>query len=153
MKRAPRPHWSVTVSRNGEEIVTIESNCVSGREISPADEETIRTAAHHLLGFIGDGALAAMPAQQWRPISEAPSTGEHIIVADFTPGDHGFGRIGPTWPDQPRMTVAHWHADGFYASVFEGVLAQEPQQPQRWTHWQPLLEPPIVPGHRGEDNG
>lgn len=49
-------HWAVTVSRNGEEIVTIESECLAGREISEADEEAIRTAAHHLLAFIGDGA-------------------------------------------------------------------------------------------------
>jgi hypothetical protein len=47
-------HWSVTVERNGEQIVTIESNCLSGREISPEDEEAIRTAARHLLAFIGD---------------------------------------------------------------------------------------------------
>lgn len=50
-----RPHWSVTVSRDGEEIVTIESNCLSGREISAADEDAIRTAARHLLSFIGEG--------------------------------------------------------------------------------------------------
>lgn len=49
-----RHHWAVTVSRDGEEIVTIESNCLSGREISAEDEETIRTAARALLGFIGD---------------------------------------------------------------------------------------------------
>jgi len=45
-------HWA----RAGENIVTIESNCLSGREISPEDEETIRTAARHLLSFIGDPA-------------------------------------------------------------------------------------------------
>lgn len=46
-------HWSVTVERDGEKIVTIESNCLSGREISTEDEDTIRTAANHLLSFIG----------------------------------------------------------------------------------------------------
>ncbi len=49
-------HWSVTVSRNGEEIVTIESNSLSGREIGPEDGAAIRTAARHLLSFIGDPA-------------------------------------------------------------------------------------------------
>lgn len=49
-------HWSVTVKRNGEQIVTIESNSLSGREIGPEDEKTIRTAARHLLAFIGDRA-------------------------------------------------------------------------------------------------
>ena len=46
-------HWAVTVFRNGEEIVTIESNCLSGRELSQEDEETIRNAAEYLLSFVG----------------------------------------------------------------------------------------------------
>jgi hypothetical protein len=49
-------HWAVTVWRNGEEIVTIETNCLSGREISDEDEKVIGIAARHLLGFIGDCA-------------------------------------------------------------------------------------------------
>jgi hypothetical protein len=48
-------HWSVTVERNGENVVTIESNCLSGREIGEEDEKVIRNCAHHLLSFIGDG--------------------------------------------------------------------------------------------------
>jgi hypothetical protein len=48
-------HWSVTVERNGENVVTIDSNCLSGREISPEDEKAIRNCAHHLLSFIGEG--------------------------------------------------------------------------------------------------
>lgn len=48
-------HWSVTVERNGENIVTIESNYLSGRKISPEDEKVIRNCAHHLLSFIGEG--------------------------------------------------------------------------------------------------
>jgi len=47
-------HWSVTVERNGKNIVTIESNCLSGREISEEDERVIRRCACHLLAFIGD---------------------------------------------------------------------------------------------------
>jgi len=46
-------HWAVTVSRNGEDIVTIESNCLSGREISDEDERIIELCANNLLGFIG----------------------------------------------------------------------------------------------------
>jgi hypothetical protein len=53
-------HFAVSVERNGEEIVRIESNCLSGREISAEDEETIRTAAHHLLAFIGDPSPATL---------------------------------------------------------------------------------------------
>jgi hypothetical protein len=50
-------HWSVTVERNGENVVTIESNCFSGREISEEDERVILIAARNLLGFIGRSAL------------------------------------------------------------------------------------------------
>lgn len=50
----PTQHWAVTVERNGQSVVTIESNCLSGREISTEDEKCIRNAAHHLLAFIGD---------------------------------------------------------------------------------------------------
>lgn len=34
----------------------METNCLSGREISPDDERTIRTAAEMLLAFIGDAS-------------------------------------------------------------------------------------------------
>jgi hypothetical protein len=51
------PHWSVSVELNGENVVTIESNCLSGREVGPVEEEIIRTAARHLLAFIGDAPL------------------------------------------------------------------------------------------------
>lgn len=48
-------HWAVTVSRNGEELVTIESNCLSGKpEFSAEDERVIREAAAHLKAFIGE---------------------------------------------------------------------------------------------------
>lgn len=48
-----RDHWAVTVERNGEKIVCIESNCLSGRELSAEDEASIQNAAEHLLSFIG----------------------------------------------------------------------------------------------------
>ena len=47
-------HWAVTVYRDGEEVVTIEHACLSGRELSSEDEEAIRNAAYHLLAFIGE---------------------------------------------------------------------------------------------------
>lgn len=52
--RSPQDHWSVSVSRNGENVVTIETNMLTGRELDEADERTVRTAAHHLLAFVGD---------------------------------------------------------------------------------------------------
>lgn len=47
-------NWSVRVERRGEHVLTIEPGCLSGRELSGDDEEAIRTAARHLLAFIGD---------------------------------------------------------------------------------------------------
>jgi hypothetical protein len=46
-------HWAVTVSADGEPLVTIEKNCLSGRDLTPDDEDVIEWAAHHLLAFIG----------------------------------------------------------------------------------------------------
>jgi len=49
-------HWSVAVDRNGENVVTIGSDSLSGRELSAEDERVIRTAARHLLAFVGECA-------------------------------------------------------------------------------------------------
>jgi hypothetical protein len=47
-------HWAVTVRRNHEDLVTIESNCLSGKsEFSDEDARVIRMAADHLSAFIG----------------------------------------------------------------------------------------------------
>ena len=47
-------HWSVTVTRNGENLVTIESNCLSGKpEFTETEAQVIRDAAEHLKAFIG----------------------------------------------------------------------------------------------------
>ncbi len=50
----PQQHWSVTVSRNGENILTTESNCLSGRNLSDEDEACIRNCVQHLLSFVGE---------------------------------------------------------------------------------------------------
>lgn len=52
--RGKDEHFSVTVRRNGEHVVTIETNMLSGRSLSPEDEAAIRQAARNLLGFIGE---------------------------------------------------------------------------------------------------
>ena len=46
-------HWAVTVTVDGVQVLTIESNCLSGIENVADHEETIETAARHLLAFIG----------------------------------------------------------------------------------------------------
>lgn len=56
-------HWSVSVERNGKRIVTIESNFLSGRQISEEDERIIRLAAQHLNGFVGPDNTAIKPSE------------------------------------------------------------------------------------------
>ena len=47
-------HWSVEVRGNGESLVCIEHESLSGKAtFTAAEEETIRVAAEHLLAFIG----------------------------------------------------------------------------------------------------
>lgn len=47
-------HWSVEVTRDGETLVTIASNCLSGKpEFTEEEAQTIRDAARNLDAFIG----------------------------------------------------------------------------------------------------
>jgi len=48
-------HWSVTVAVEGMDVVTIESNCLSGLENVTDYRPEIIEAAEHLLAFIGTG--------------------------------------------------------------------------------------------------
>lgn len=50
-------HWAVSVSREGETILTIESNCLAGRDLSAEDQQCVRDCARHLLSFVGDNPL------------------------------------------------------------------------------------------------
>jgi len=48
-------HWAITVAVDGNDIVTIESNSLSGIKNVTDYREEIITAAEHLLAFIGTG--------------------------------------------------------------------------------------------------
>ena len=56
--------WGVTVYRNGEQVVTIESGSLAGREITPEDEDAIRCAAESLLAFIGEPVAPCISARR-----------------------------------------------------------------------------------------
>jgi hypothetical protein len=73
----PTQHWAVMVYRNGADILTIESNHLSGKpEFSDEDAQCIRDCARHLLAFIGgeDPASALEAARQeiaeWKALYE-----------------------------------------------------------------------------------
>lgn len=55
--------WAVTVERDGEQVVTIASNHLSGRDLSPDDEHAIETAALHLLAFLGRSVTLPSPSR------------------------------------------------------------------------------------------
>jgi len=46
-------HWGVDIRINGERVLTIESNCLSGIDNIDDYRETVIECARHLLAFIG----------------------------------------------------------------------------------------------------
>jgi hypothetical protein len=96
-------HWAVTVERNGEKIVTIESNCLSGRELSAEDEQTIRTAALHLLAFVGDPTQTtgiARDIADWRfrlyeDVAAHPDWPWSSLARDISNAGRITGRMSP----------------------------------------------------------
>ena len=70
-------HWGVEVRRNGETLVTIESNCLSGKpEFSEVEADVIRECADHLHAFIGPRSTQEpQTVCEWRDISTAPERG------------------------------------------------------------------------------
>jgi len=57
-------HWHVEVSANGATVLAIGHNFLSGADDIERHTETIRTAANHLLGFIGDAQNKAILKQE-----------------------------------------------------------------------------------------
>lgn len=52
--RKAEKHWSVEVRRDGESLLVIESNFMSGKnELSEDDLEQIRSCGEHLIAFAG----------------------------------------------------------------------------------------------------
>jgi hypothetical protein len=63
--------WAVSVERDGENIVTISSNCLGGRDLSAEDERVIRMAAEHLNSFVGPGPTPeGRETARWRECAE-----------------------------------------------------------------------------------
>jgi hypothetical protein len=61
-----REGYSVTVSKLGEPILTIERRMLSGKsELSDEDEQAIRDAAEHLRSFVGPPPSERKTWRQW----------------------------------------------------------------------------------------
>lgn len=57
----PVQHWGVTVTINGTNALTIESNCLSGAPNIDEYRDTVENCAQHLLSFIGLGLTKKRP--------------------------------------------------------------------------------------------
>lgn len=90
----------------------------------------------------------------WRPISEAPMDGTHIIAASFDgyPNPNiGFGWCGKNGTQQPFVDIVHWGAwpndddgdlvEGFYSSYY----GADQESPNKFTHWKPIDEAGATP--------
>lgn len=85
-------HWGVDVRVNGEHVLTIELNCLSGRELSDVDEHAIRTAARHLLAFVGDESREVKKQREAMrsdivKIAAACARFQHLYVEDLEQDD------------------------------------------------------------------
>lgn len=80
-------HWSVAVNRNGENILTIESNCLSGKDLTLEDQETIRQCARHLLSFVG--AAEALAGQEEAPQQKDDEEEDHARGGSVPGTEHG----------------------------------------------------------------
>lgn len=131
----PHKHWRVEVETSGEHICAIETSMLAGRNLSAADEATIREAARHLLAFVGEPQQREA-AGGWQPISTAPKDGTNVIISG--PGGVEIGN----WEDEKLdvlecgVIVEPGMKEGW---VGVGVHWPEGDQP---THWMPLPESP-----------
>ena len=50
-----REGYAVQVLKWGEPILTIEHECLSGKELDDDEEQAVRDCAAHLHSFVGDG--------------------------------------------------------------------------------------------------
>jgi hypothetical protein len=129
-------HWGVSVSVDGESVLTIESNCLSGVENIADHEDTVETAARHLLSFIG----RAFGDEEWRDVASLPATPDPPAGKSWPLGTEYLlwgerigVRIGEVWnwretvranvPGLNGCAIEHW-----------GV-----------THFMPLPPPPNPP--------
>jgi hypothetical protein len=103
--------WAVTVERNGVQVVTIASNCLAGRDLSPADKLIIRACAEHLRAFIGispDSSVERMQpylqhlvicAKRTREASDGYIVPLEPWLAENTDCTCGLAALLQTWKD------------------------------------------------------
>lgn len=78
----PVQHWGVDIRVNGERVLTIESNCLSGIDNISDYADTVRECAHHLLAFIGDGVAEPQNTMELDTTPNKPMVSASQIAAD-----------------------------------------------------------------------
>lgn len=94
-------HWSVTVERDGDAVVTIASNSLSGRELLPGDEDVIRRAAQHLLSFVGGLCPRIEDTSQTLPRVDGDEVAQALGVDPTVLAGH-----------DPTQAMVIWHWTG-----------------------------------------
>lgn len=94
-------YWSVSVTLNGENVVTLEPRLLTGKpELSDRDEDAIRTSAEHLLAFIGPPKC---------PVLE-PETGYDCELPTGHDGPHR--AFINTWDEEGKLDERQWVSAG-----------------------------------------
>jgi hypothetical protein len=105
----PRESWAVSVERNGENVVTIESNCLSGRDLSADDKRVIEVAARHLLSFLGVGSELIAAAPDLLVACAALDEFQRMYASntlDSAPGNEHYSRLLLSVVAQARAAIA-----------------------------------------------
>ena len=135
--------WCVTVKDATDEIVTIESECLSGREIGPDEDGTILKAASHLLGFIGRGydadaaaslaskdaenaELRAFAQQATKSLTSLAGGGSENFIRG--PGDEIYLADVPYCEQKLRERISRLHKQIDDFAERYAQAAQEPKQ-------------------------
>lgn len=95
-------YWSVRVTKNGSDLISIGSDWLSGNSVLEAqDEQTILGAAQHLLSFVGYG----LPECAFDPEEPSPAAAEEA------------GRIAN------EEVIANWLSEQWHREVANRPLA------------------------------
>ena len=114
-----KKNWAVSVDMAGENVVTISSRGLSGRDLTPEDEYVIREAARHLLSFIGDGAGEFIPLDIPESANSAPSAAAPVRCERCGTTANSVNGVlcGSCWTQAYRASAAP-----VGASLLQGVI-------------------------------
>jgi hypothetical protein len=139
----PRDGWAVHVEVDGERILSIESECLSGVPDIDRYADTVRNCAQHLLSFIGDGEPsdffppddAPVATQPAAPVQEPDYAAEfkaELVAKENAAITRHLGRSAPAVQPPPSTPLpppifSQDHSDAMYRAGM--ILAGKMPQP------------------------